>query len=290
MERASSTLACSAAQARRNNKPIVEKRRRERINRCLTELKSLLVDNKRDMTTYNKLEKADILEMTVRHLRKLQRTSASASYDPDTAIKYRSGYKQCAEEVTRFLQSARDVDVNVKSRLIHHLTSSLQKPSSPTVTSTPVQQALQIHIPNSPNATSVNTLPGATGQTLLMPVVQNISQHQTPVQAVQQVANTQNQQYAQVTSPSGVYLIPSHMANGQVAFMMSQSPVLMNVNTPAVAIVQSPVQNNTNVQTSPVLANDNMFKGLNIDNSCYAQTKLNFDMKMSPSENVWRPW
>ncbi|EDO35136.1 predicted protein, partial [Nematostella vectensis] len=55
------------------SKPVMEKRRRERINRSLEELKRLVLEAQhRDCSRYTKLEKADILEMTVKHLRTLQ--------------------------------------------------------------------------------------------------------------------------------------------------------------------------------------------------------------------------
>lgn len=63
-------------QAKRANKPLMEKRRRARINRSLAQLRSILLNNhtQRDQRRGNekshkqsKLEKADILEMTVRH-------------------------------------------------------------------------------------------------------------------------------------------------------------------------------------------------------------------------------
>ncbi len=49
----------------------MEKRRRARINDCLNELKQLLIEA--NPAQRNKLEKADILEMTVQYLRQLQR-------------------------------------------------------------------------------------------------------------------------------------------------------------------------------------------------------------------------
>uniref|UniRef100_A0A8D2QH38 BHLH domain-containing protein n=1 Tax=Zonotrichia albicollis TaxID=44394 RepID=A0A8D2QH38_ZONAL len=50
------------------------KRRRARINESLGQLKTLILDAlKKDSSRHSKLEKADILEMTVKHLRSLQR-------------------------------------------------------------------------------------------------------------------------------------------------------------------------------------------------------------------------
>uniref|UniRef100_A0A8D0DFZ4 BHLH domain-containing protein n=1 Tax=Sander lucioperca TaxID=283035 RepID=A0A8D0DFZ4_SANLU len=53
-------------------KPLVEKLRRERINSSIEQLKSLLSPESLKQQPDSKLEKADILEMTVRVLRRLQ--------------------------------------------------------------------------------------------------------------------------------------------------------------------------------------------------------------------------
>uniref|UniRef100_A0A3B5LD15 BHLH domain-containing protein n=1 Tax=Xiphophorus couchianus TaxID=32473 RepID=A0A3B5LD15_9TELE len=46
-------------------KPLIERKRRERINNCLDQLKETVIGQ-------SKLEKADILEMTVKHLQNIQ--------------------------------------------------------------------------------------------------------------------------------------------------------------------------------------------------------------------------
>lgn len=64
----------TASEHRKSSKPIMEKRRRARINESLSQLKTLILDAlKKDSSRHSKLEKADILEMTVKHLRNLQR-------------------------------------------------------------------------------------------------------------------------------------------------------------------------------------------------------------------------
>jgi len=59
---------------RRASKPLMEKRRRERINKSLNELKAILLAamRKDQSTCHSKLEKADILEMTVRFMKSIQ--------------------------------------------------------------------------------------------------------------------------------------------------------------------------------------------------------------------------
>lgn len=57
---------------RKSNKPIMEKKRRARINHCLNQLKSLILETDSERSRHSKLEKADILEMTVRYLQTLR--------------------------------------------------------------------------------------------------------------------------------------------------------------------------------------------------------------------------
>lgn len=94
-------------------KPIIEKRRRERINNHLEELKNLVCGN-----TRSKLEKADILELTVNHLRKLisaQRRSIASTAMPTPSpapqqsnipvkpLDTRATYMPCSQEMQRFM-------------------------------------------------------------------------------------------------------------------------------------------------------------------------------------------
>ncbi|CAJ0572005.1 unnamed protein product, partial [Mesorhabditis spiculigera] len=56
---------------RRTNKPMMEKKRRARINRSLQDLKQILLDSSHTSPSHGKWEKADILEMTVTYVRRL---------------------------------------------------------------------------------------------------------------------------------------------------------------------------------------------------------------------------
>lgn len=118
----SSTAIDKTTNNRRANKPLMEKRRRARINQSLAVLKALILDSaKMENTKHSKLEKADILELTVRHLQR-QKTLNSSSVD-----KYRAGFIECAREVTRFLDSPElqgpkpGLDPSVRQRLLRHL-------------------------------------------------------------------------------------------------------------------------------------------------------------------------
>ncbi|XP_029912261.1 hairy-related 3 [Myripristis murdjan] len=91
--------------ANKVSKPLMEKKRRARINKCLDQLKSLLESYYANSIRKRKLEKADILELTVKHLRNLQKTQScpsSASELPD----YHAGFRSCLASVNQYLRMA----------------------------------------------------------------------------------------------------------------------------------------------------------------------------------------
>ena len=105
-------------------KPLLERKRRARINSYLDELKDLMVEAlQAEGETITKLEKADVLELTLRHLQKLrreqilQKTSNAGRLDVD---RYRAGYSACATEVNRFMSAT---DPAFGSQLLAHLGS-----------------------------------------------------------------------------------------------------------------------------------------------------------------------
>ncbi|EEC02186.1 transcription factor hes-1, putative, partial [Ixodes scapularis] len=109
-------------------KPIMEKRRRARINQCLTELKALILDAlNKDPSRHSKLEKADILEMTVRHLQNVQRQQMTAALATDPAVmgKFRAGFAECATEVSRYVTRLESVEPHLRQRLVGHLSTCI---------------------------------------------------------------------------------------------------------------------------------------------------------------------
>jgi len=117
-------------QYRKVMKPMLERKRRARINSCLEELKDLMVGAlQTEGESITKLEKADVLELTVRHLRKLKAHGA-LSLTPTVSYmeRYRAGYSLCASEVSKFMRSSASVGVEmgVVARLLHRLSVSLR--------------------------------------------------------------------------------------------------------------------------------------------------------------------
>ncbi|XP_050434468.1 enhancer of split mbeta protein-like [Adelges cooleyi] len=150
-------------QYRKVMKPMLERKRRARINRCLDELKELMVVAlQAEGENVSKLEKADILELTVRHLHKLKRHNAlGLNGDSVYADKFRAGFAHCATEVSNYLTAdARSPPVDPTSgvKLLHHLGACMRKIDGPdSVASTPAarpdHQPQQQYRPYTPPAT-----------------------------------------------------------------------------------------------------------------------------------------
>ncbi|XP_033254151.1 transcription factor HES-2 [Drosophila miranda] len=100
-----------SSEYRKVMKPLLERKRRARINNCLDELKIIISDLAHMETTgLNKLEKADILELAV-HLLQEQRACSSSQLSGPVAHQQRleaesywGGFRQCAVQVSSFLQ------------------------------------------------------------------------------------------------------------------------------------------------------------------------------------------
>lgn len=119
-------MSSTTSPNRKSLKPVMERKRRARINASLAELKSLLVEDfKAEGTRQNKIEKADILEMTVRHLRSVHKNKCmdTDSRTESRIKKYRLGFSECASEVSQYLENVDCVETEFRSRLLNHLTS-----------------------------------------------------------------------------------------------------------------------------------------------------------------------
>ena len=114
------------------SKPLMEKRRRDRINKSLDELKTILVTAlKRDQSGCSKLEKADILEMTVNYL-KTSKTSI------ESKRQYEAGKQSAIEESVKMIQSNPALTQEQKTNLILQIRGQ----SSPPAPRTPPQAVL----------------------------------------------------------------------------------------------------------------------------------------------------
>ncbi|XP_048375560.1 transcription factor HES-5-like [Sphaerodactylus townsendi] len=102
-------------------KPAVEKMRRDRMNSSIEQLKLLLEKEFQRHQPNSKLEKADILEMTVDYLKEQSWLHLKAR-DPshkDTQHDFKEGYSRCLQEAFRFM-SLHKIHSGTQAMLTNH--------------------------------------------------------------------------------------------------------------------------------------------------------------------------
>nr|XP_046165887.1 class E basic helix-loop-helix protein 41-like [Oncorhynchus gorbuscha] len=128
---------------------LIEKKRRDRINECIGQLKDLLPEHLK-LTTLGHLEKAVVLELTLKHLNALtavteqQHQKIIALQNGDRSMKtsvhadldaFHSGFQACAKEVLQYLNKFENSNTREQrcAQLINHLhkVSAQFQPSAP---------------------------------------------------------------------------------------------------------------------------------------------------------------
>ncbi|KTG46137.1 hypothetical protein cypCar_00010498 [Cyprinus carpio] len=104
---------------RKTRKPIVEKKRRARINESLQDLRTLLTDN--DLQT--KMENAEVLELTVKRVENIlqNRSKEAEAVNQEASERFAAGYIQCMHEVHTFVSTCPGIDTTVAAELLNHL-------------------------------------------------------------------------------------------------------------------------------------------------------------------------
>ena len=117
-------------QYRKVMKPLLERKRRARINSCLDELKELMEYlGAESGQRLARLEKADVLEVTVNHLKSLKASgSLTAGESLGASSTYQTGYGACASEVASFIFSPYSgVDQSQAARIAVVVTDGMAK-------------------------------------------------------------------------------------------------------------------------------------------------------------------
>ncbi|CAH7447512.1 transcription factor HES-2 [Phodopus roborovskii] len=139
--------AGDAAELRKTLKPLLEKRRRARINESLSQLKGLVLPMLGAETSrYSKLEKADILEMTVRFLQEQPYHAAA----PEPLDSYLEGYRACLARLARVLPACSVLEPAVSMRLLEHLRQRTVSGGSTLQTPTPAPTPAPAPSPSPP--------------------------------------------------------------------------------------------------------------------------------------------
>ncbi|XP_055051573.2 hairy-related 13 [Misgurnus anguillicaudatus] len=104
---------------RKTRKPLVEKKRRARINESLHELRTLLEDNE----LQTKMENAEVLELTVKRVENIlqNRSHEAETMNHEASERFAAGYIQCMHEVHTFVSTCPGVDATVAAELLNHL-------------------------------------------------------------------------------------------------------------------------------------------------------------------------
>ncbi|XP_051952240.1 hairy/enhancer-of-split related with YRPW motif protein 2 [Xyrauchen texanus] len=146
--RCGSPTTTSQVMARKKRRGIIEKRRRDRINNSLSELRRL-VPTAFEKQGSAKLEKAEILQMTVDHLKMLQATGGKGYFDAHSiAMDFMSiGFRECLTEVARYLSSVEGLDSSdpLRVRLVSHLSSCASQREAATMTTSVAHQQQALH-------------------------------------------------------------------------------------------------------------------------------------------------
>uniref|UniRef100_A0A182PBA2 BHLH domain-containing protein n=1 Tax=Anopheles epiroticus TaxID=199890 RepID=A0A182PBA2_9DIPT len=95
---------------------IIEKRRRDRMNSCLADL-SRLIPQQYMRKGRGRVEKTEIIEMAIRHLKNLQ--SQECGRESSCAEQYRHGYNECLAEAAKFMMRERGEEMCF--RMVAHL-------------------------------------------------------------------------------------------------------------------------------------------------------------------------
>ncbi|GBM54992.1 hypothetical protein AVEN_82538-1 [Araneus ventricosus] len=130
----SSEYSQVSSQRRRVSKPLIEKRRRARINRSLSQLVEMVAKpNKLQENRTARFEKAYILEMTVEYVKKIRDKRIlpeKPSYD-EHENSFQDGYRLCMAEIQNFFNKSPDKKASeelLMKSLLRYLCRKLKVP------------------------------------------------------------------------------------------------------------------------------------------------------------------
>ncbi|XP_056246604.1 transcription cofactor HES-6 isoform X2 [Seriola aureovittata] len=114
---------CSEVKSdRKMRKPLVEKKRRARINESLQELRVLIADT----DLQSKMENAEVLEMTVKRVENILKNRAQVdAVNREACERFAAGYIQCMHDVHTFVSSCPGIDPTDAAELLNHLLESM---------------------------------------------------------------------------------------------------------------------------------------------------------------------
>ena len=221
----------------------------------------------------SRLDKADILELTVGHLTTLEQQHRSVTMATE-ARGYKKGYKDCARETITYLSSTRSLDTDTLFQLNNHLQSSyLQKTRQAQSASYPAE-VIPAHVSSQPDSSPASdiTLYEAQNSSYCIPV-------------------SESGRGVSLT-PGGYHRYDQFQAcynpcNSSVDTSFNSS-CNMSLDSSAVATPEKllPVQAiNVQLDSSSVVTPEKLFPGHNNDMSLDSSS-----LETPEKDDVWRPW
>uniref|UniRef100_A0A8C9UVU2 Hes family bHLH transcription factor 3 n=1 Tax=Spermophilus dauricus TaxID=99837 RepID=A0A8C9UVU2_SPEDA len=121
----------SANSFRKISKPLMEKKRRARINVSLEQLKSLLEKHYSHQIRKRKLEKADILELSVKYMKSLQ-SSLQGLWSVGSGAEYPTSFRGGLPGVSQLLRRGEEGGGGLRCPLVRDLAGSSTMDSAST--------------------------------------------------------------------------------------------------------------------------------------------------------------
>ncbi|XP_049894567.1 class E basic helix-loop-helix protein 40-like [Epinephelus moara] len=158
---------------------LIEKKRRDRINECIAQLKDLLPEHLK-LTTLGHLEKAVVLELTLKHVKALTslleqqqqkilalQNGMQIEQPPVSQEKseemFRSGFHMCAKEMLQYLSNHETDRDLTPSHVINHLhklaAEVLQSPARPRTPLSPPPEEIPTYHQHQPHKEMPTSLP-----------------------------------------------------------------------------------------------------------------------------------
>lgn len=168
---------------------------------------------------HTKLEKADILEMAVKHLQNVQRQQLALAMATDSSVlrKFKTGFNECASEIDRCMGQIEGVDNAMKQRVSTHLQKCING----------IEQVAQINFPGFGNLPFLSGNPAFTSSTA----------SQTQLESSASVGDQNNNPRIQI--PQGIQLIPSRLPSGELALLVPNSSNMPYFPTAITATIQN---------------------------------------------------
>jgi len=172
---------------RKVTKPLLERKRRARMNLYLDELKDLIVDTMEAQGEHiTKLEKADILELTVNYL-KTQRHSMEIENQNQNSVqgqsnsnvqinieKFRDGYTQAVFEISKVFSQLPGLNVKCGTHLMQHLGHQLKDLNFSLINKSKLNQTKDIANDLTLQELKIKQNPATPASMMLQPKVEDV--------------------------------------------------------------------------------------------------------------------